>query len=470
MARARAAGAAVAAPAAATALALALPGGGTTAASVYLLGVVGASWVGGLWSGLAAAILSFVGLNYFFTEPRHTLSVATPGGFVALFVFLAVAAAAGGLIDRVVRERTRAERRERQQAILARISGILTGRKPMGRLAAEIAEALVDVFGLRRCEIRLAGESPVVAGLDRAGEARGDVADPVEVPLPGAVSDVGEMRLEASQDATLSADDLALLRTIGRQVGLRADAVALDSRAREAGEAARTSELRAALLASVTHDLKTPLASIKACATTLRSTAPVDADQRADLLSTIVEEADRLDRLVTNVVDLARLRAGALEPQRLLVAADEVVESVLVRLRRRLEPFSVRVLVSDDLPPVLADPVQLDQVITNLVENAARFAPPGSEIMLSVRTLGDVLQVRVVDHGPGIAREDRDRAFQEFQRRDRGAGRAGTGLGLAIAKAMISVHGGRIWLQDTPGGGTTVVFELPLRLTERLPS
>jgi two-component system sensor histidine kinase KdpD len=185
-----------------------------------------------------------------------------------------------------------------------------------------------------------------------------------------------------------------------------------------------------------------------------------DETQRHELLQTVLEETDRLNRLVGNLLDLARFEAGALSPSKELVAVDEVAESVLHRMRTTLAPHRVRTMFRD-APDVSADPVLLDQVLTNLLDNAARYSPPGGEIVVSVAPWKGSVQVRVSDQGPGIVTPDRDRVFEAFYRGDVGE-TPGSGLGLAIAKAIVGAHGGRIWIEGAPTGGASVVFELPI--------
>jgi two-component system sensor histidine kinase KdpD len=243
--------------------------------------------------------------------------------------------------------------------------------------------------------------------------------------------------------------------------------VALDAQVAQARLEAEKSQTRAALFSSVTHDLRTPLASIKAAGTSLlQEDVEIDPGQRRDLLRTIVEEADRLNSLIGNILELAKVRAGALVPVKQPIALDEVVESVLHRMEPSLGRVRVRTMLRD-VPEVPADPVQIDQVLSNLLENAARFSPPDGEVVIAVAPWHGAVQVRVADHGPGIPTEQRERAFEAFARGlSSGDSEAGSGLGLAISRAIVLAHGGRIWIEGAPGGGTAVVFELPVRDAE----
>jgi two-component system sensor histidine kinase KdpD len=226
---------------------------------------------------------------------------------------------------------------------------------------------------------------------------------------------------------------------------------------------AETSSLRAALFSSVTHDLRTPLASIKASATGLiaEGTEYTDA-QRREMAQTVIEEADHLNQIVGNLLDLARMRAGALIPAKQTVFLEDVIASVLRRMHRTLEGFDVRTNIRPHLSPIAADPVQIEQVLSNLLENATRFSPKGSEITVSATEWNGMVQAKVADHGTGIPEVDRNKVFDEFFSRDSGRGRGGTGLGLAISRAIVLGHGGRISAEAAPGGGTAIVIEIPV--------
>jgi two-component system sensor histidine kinase KdpD len=217
------------------------------------------------------------------------------------------------------------------------------------------------------------------------------------------------------------------------------------------------------MFSSVTHDLRTPLASIKAGVTSLLDASTVhDAAQQRELLMTILEETDRLNRLVGNILDLARIRAGALIPRRAPTAIDEVAEAVVARMRPALSQVQVDLQLDPDLPEIPADPMQIDQVLTNLIENAARHSPPGGIVRIYVQRDDDAIRVRVADDGPGIPPELREKVFEAFYRGREEPERPGSGLGLAIAQAIVTAHGGRIWVEEVAAGGSALVFELPV--------
>lgn len=227
---------------------------------------------------------------------------------------------------------------------------------------------------------------------------------------------------------------------------------------------------RSSLLRAVTHDLRTPLASIRAIATDLRDGVAYDAETRAELLQTVCDEVDRLDRLVGNLLSMSRLQAGALEPRHQVIHLDELVRHRLRALAPLLRDFEVTIDIPDDLPLATGDFGQLEEVLTNLLANAVRHAPPGSVIELEARAEVDTqgvgaegapfVELAVIDHGPGVPPAWQERIFAAFEH---GPGSRSTGLGLAICGGIIQAHGGRLVLRDTPGGGATFAFTLPVR-------
>jgi len=474
---ARGAAAALLTPVLVTLVALAIPHeAAASAASLYLLGVVAVTVVGGLWPGLATSVLSFLALNYYFTEPRHTFVVRRPQDVVALAVFLAVAAVVGALVARELEARRRAERRAAETASLQAFTSLLLTDLPLTTLLQRSAASLVESLGLARCSIEVAAaedEEPLRATWPDPPKRSADPGGQVlVVPVVSGARNLGTVTalLPAAQPEP-SAGDRRLLEAFAGQIALALDRARTEAEARVARLDAEANQSRAALFSSVTHDLRTPLATIKASVTGLiDSGESLDSGQRQDLLRTILEEADRLNRLVGNLLDLARLRAGALTPSLERTGVEDVVEAVIARLRPVLAPFEVRMLIRPSLPEARIDPVQIDQVFTNVLENAARFSPSGSEIRVTVAGFRGAIEATVSDQGPGIAQEDRQRVFEPFHSKDAGAGRGGTGLGLAIARAVVQAHGGRMWIEGVPAGGTAVKIRLPAAPEEHAPT
>jgi two-component system sensor histidine kinase KdpD len=431
------------------------------AALVYVLAVTGASALSGLAAGLATSILSFLALNFFFTEPLHTLNVAKPEDLTALAAFLVVSLIVGTLLSTAVSQRTRAERREREALLLQRFgTRLLAGEAPADVLGS-FARAVTDLFPVGRCEIRTElTDEPVVSQRGDTPQAE----NPSEViPMVARGNEIGQILLfEATPHARLTDEERSVVQTFAGQMGLALEGIRLGAEASKARLEAETNRLRAALFSAVTHDLRTPLASITASVTSLQDAdASFTAGDRSDLLETIHQEADRLNRLVGNLLDLSRIRAGALVPSRTPAAVDEVIEGVVARLQPLLVRHEIRLMLRDNLPDVPMDVMQIDQVVTNLLENAVKFSPPGTPIRVSAGRWQDAVEVRVSDRGPGIPQDERDRMFEPFVRGDRNASE-GAGLGLSIGRAIVESHGGRIWIEGTPGGGTTVVFQLPV--------
>jgi two-component system sensor histidine kinase KdpD len=261
-----------------------------------------------------------------------------------------------------------------------------------------------------------------------------------------------------ASDGSIGPDERHVMQAFAGQVAIALMGMRLADEAQQARLDAEASHLRAALFSSVTHDLRTPLSSIIASVTSLLGTdGNFTPQDRRVLLETIHQEAERLNRLVGDLLDLSRMRAGALTPSRSVAAIDELIEGVVGRMEPSLAGHDIR-LILRDLPEISVDLVQIDQALTNILENAARFAPGGTQITVSAAEWQGGVQVRVTDQGPGIPQEDRMRVFEPFVL---GENSGGTGLGLAIAAAILQAHGGRIRIDDAPGGGTAVIMELP---------
>jgi two-component system sensor histidine kinase KdpD len=221
--------------------------------------------------------------------------------------------------------------------------------------------------------------------------------------------------------------------------------------------------LKSALLSAVSHDLRTPLASIKASATSLLDDSVAwDADDRRELLTAIDEETDRLTLMVSNLLDLSRIEGGALRPQKDWYDLDELIADVRSRLAARTESHPVNVAIEPDLPLLHFDYVEIAQVLINLIENAVKYTPAGTPITLSARRVDGVIEIAVHDEGDGIPPHQQQRLFEKFYRALSPNGAPGAGIGLAIAKGLVEAHGGTIGVESAPGEGTTFRFTLPL--------
>lgn len=434
-----------------------LPGRLSTAIAglVYVVAVAGAAASGGLRAGLGASVLAFMALNFFFTKPFHTLTVEHTQDLIALGVFLVVSVIVGGLLSRALAQRARAERREREARLLHHLATRLLSGEPVAKVLTRFAETITELLELSRCEITTeVTPEPVIVARSQDPGGRPEI-----IPMLAEAREVGRVVAVPGSGGPLTVDELAVIRAFAGQMGLAVRGARLTAEADRARIDAETSRLRAALFSSVTHDLRTPLSSITASVTSLLGKGNLRGADRRELLETIHHEAERLNRLVGNLMNLSRIRAGALVPEKSPASMDELIEGVISRLRPILEGHRVRLVLRDDLPSVPMDVVQVDQVLTNLMENAARFGPEGSEITVYATRFQDQVEVRVADRGPGIPADARDLVMEPFVRGDGG----GTGLGLSIAAAIVESHGGRLRIQETPGGGATVAFRLPIR-------
>jgi K+-sensing histidine kinase KdpD len=412
-------------------------------ALLYLLPVVISAAVGGVWPALGAAVAADLLVNFFFVPPYHTLVVESRDNFVALIVYVLVAAAVAVAVDAAARHRAAASRRTVEAALLAGVAA-----EPVAN------NSLVRLLG----QVRVSYRMDTVALVD--GEQIIDRVGPEPSGPPSLSASGGEgLRLLAWGPPVFAEDRHALTRLATAAARTVANQRLADEAAR-ARELAQIDRLRAALLDAVGHDLRTPLASIKAAISSLRQPdvtwEPAD---EAELLATVEESADRLSDLVENLLSLSRLQAGALSVRAYPVAVDAVVAQALMHTPTGATP--VEVDVPDDLPLALADPGLLERVVANLVSNAVRMSPPQRPVLLRGRDRGPHVELSIVDFGPGIAMADRARMFTPFQRLDDHA-TDGLGLGLAIAKGFTEAMQGTLTPADTPGGGLTMTISIPV--------
>jgi two-component system sensor histidine kinase KdpD len=424
--------------------------------SLYLLLVAVVAVIGGLWPAIAAAILTSLALNWFFTEPRHTLTIAEAANAIALAVFLAVGITVSLLVSQVARRSAEAARARAEAEAIARTAGTLVDSPdPLPELLEHVRTTFgLDAVALRRIEGDQVVEEASVGGVIAPG-------------APGAdhFALAGGSRLVVL-GPPLAADDRRVLQALAAQLDVAEQHRRLRREAAEAQAAAHGDRLRTALLRAVSHDLRTPLASIKASVTSLQQhdVAWTDTD-REEFLATIDEETDRLDRLVGNLLDMGRLESGAVRPLLAPVGLEEVVPSALASLGGDLArhgPDRVRVEVPETLPRVLADADLLERVVANLVANALRFGGGSVPVRIDAAPVGERVDLRVVDTGPGVPDELRERMFEPFQRLGDGGHDSGVGLGLAVARGFIDAMDGQLVAEDTPGGGLTVIVSLPV--------
>ncbi len=416
---------------------------------LYLSLVVAVGAIGGIIPGIAAAIVGFLLANWFFTPPIHHWTVAEGENALALVIFVVVSAVVSALVDLAARRTLEARRARAEAETLARLAGYEGGEDPLHRLVASLRSAFRLDAAAVLC--RADGQWEIEASDGAPIPANPESADAVE--------EIGEGVVLALVGPRLSADDRQVLNAFSAQLTLARERARLGAEAATASALGQANELRAALLQAVSHDLRTPLASIKAAVSSLRQPDVEWNDEDvAQFLASIEDEADRLNALVGNLLDMSRLQAGVLEPLLRPVHLEEVVPAALSSLGDRAR--TVETDVSESLPAVVADAALLERVIANLVENALKFSPLEIPVRVEAGAVQGVIHLRIVDRGPGIPASEHDRVFQPFQRLgdlDRGTG---VGLGLAVARGFVVAMGGELELEDTPGGGTTAIVTL----------
>lgn len=440
----------------------------------YLLFTLAVSLMGGLWPALFTAVAASLLLNYYFTPPVHTFTIGEPNNLIALLAFIAAASAVSAVVDLAARRAGQAARATREAQLLATLAGTaLRADDALPALLTQVRQA----FGLTSVSLL---ESSTTTGEDVSSVSTPSGADQWHV-----IASAGESGCRAPAEAdevvpageravlavtggrTLTAQDRRVLTAVGLQIETVLEQQRLAQQAAAARPALEADRMRTALLAAVSHDLRTPLAGAKAAVGTLRqrdlALSPAD---RKELLDATESCLDRLTTLVTDLLDMSRLQAGAVAVFPRRIALDELVPPVLDRLG--IGPDGIVVAVPDDLPEVTTDPVVLERVLANLITNAVRHSPPGQPPLITGSLLdtpetGLRVELRVVDHGPGIPEADRDRAFVPFQRLGDHDNTTGVGLGLAVARGLTEALGGTLEPEDTPGGGLTMVISLPAR-------
>ncbi|HEY3881096.1 MAG TPA: DUF4118 domain-containing protein [Trebonia sp.] len=410
---------------------------------IYLVAVVAVTVVGGFWPAVLAAVGACLLLNWFFTAPLHTFTIAEPRNLLALVLFVTVAVAVSSVVHLAARREADAARSAKEtESLLGLAQTVLGGADTPG----DVLDHMTASHG-GRAELleRVGGRWIMVAASGEAG--------PPDQPL----------RFEVRPDLALEVTGQDDTATTSLLAGYTAQAVAALDRARLRTQAAQAEALaegdrmRTALLRAVSHDLRTPLASIKASVSSLRQTDVHWTEQdEAELLANIEQNADRLDTLVGNLLDMSRLQAGSLEPFLRATAVDEVAP---VALRGLDDSDHLLIVVPDDLPLVRADPGLLERVLANLFSNALRHSPPDLRPMLRASEDGPWVMLDVVDHGSGVPAALKERIFEPFARFDERA--PGVGLGLAVAKGFAEAMGGTVAAVDTPGGGLTIRVTMP---------
>jgi two-component system sensor histidine kinase KdpD len=431
----------------------------TLIALLYLLplGMITALW--GLGPGITSAVITFFTFNYFFIPPYYALTVHRPTDVVILVVFLIVAIVISQLVGRAQAGLSAATAREREATQLYELSTALTGLHDDRAIAQILAKQVRAVAESEYVELIVTRAQPFTYRLPEVTPP----ARPPEliVPIEAARGILGEIRLWRAAPV-ISSSEKRLFQTFASQGALaleRAWLAQAESRARVLEESDR---LKSAILSSVSHELRTPLSTIKAASSSLRGKeVSWDSPAREELIAAIDDEADHLNLLVGNLLDMSRIESGALKPKREWNILSEIVGSVLARMKRLAEEHRIEVDVPEGLPLVPVDYVQMEQVFTNLVSNSLKYAPANTVVCVRAQAAGETIHVQVRNQGPHVPPEDLERIFDKFYRITAADRVTGTGLGLSICKGIIEAHGGRIWAENV-ADGLAFNFTLPL--------
>ncbi len=437
---------------------------------VFLLAVILVALVGGFAPAVLAAIVGSLLLNYYFTPPIHAWTIAEANNSLALGVFVGVALLVSSVVDTAARRTKQAARANAESELLATTAGsVLRGQQGLSALLDRVLESFgMESVTLLECTPgdgqqpadASSGRKRSMSGTWHVVASRGEpaVTTPEEADVEVPVADTLSLALRGRP---LPASDRRVLGAFASYAAVALDQQRLTAEAQAAKPIAAADRMRTALLAAVSHDLRTPLASAKAAVTSLRS-RDVDwaAEDHDELLATADESLDRLTHLVDNLLDMSRLQAGALSlfPRR--SGLDEIVSRALDNLDPAARGIAVDIPVS--LPEINVDPAILERVIVNLTENALRYSPAGKPPRLTASALGDWVELRVVDRGPGIPEADKDKMFVPFQRLGDTDNTTGVGLGLALSRGLTEAMGGTLTAEDTPGGGLTMTVSVPV--------
>lgn len=431
----------------------------TLIALIYLipLGLITSFW--GLGPGITSALVTFLTFNYFFIPPYYNLAVHRPADVVILVIFLIVAIVISQLVGRMQVSLAAATAREREATRLYELSTALAGLHESQTIAEILARQIHELSQCEAVELNITGTPSFVFRLPDAEppSRRPEWVIPIQV----ARGTLGEIRLWREEPA-LTSGEKRLLQTFASQGALafeRARLAQTESRAKILEESDR---LKSAILSSVSHELRTPLSTIKAAASSLRSgDVQWDSTARPELIAAIDDEADHLNMLVGNLLDMSRIESGVLKPKREWNILPEIVENVLARMKRIAGDRNIEVDVPESLPLVPVDFVQMEQVFTNLISNSVKYAPEHSVIRIRAFVEGDSLHVTINNQGPHVPHEHLERIFDKFFRITAAERVTGTGLGLSICKGIIEAHDGRIWAENVPDG-LAFNFTVPL--------
>ncbi len=431
-------------------------------AMLYLLIIQASAVLAGRAPALLAAVLAFLALNWFFLEPVGRWTVNNPDEWLVLFMLLGVGLVSGQVAAVLKARAEEARTREQEMAMLYELGNATAGQVELEPVLSFLAARARERFGGALCEFHLWDRDDRLRPLSLPiAPGSGPM---LEFALRSGQRDFGRMRVGPRDDGwPHSSADRRLLDAFARHAAVAIERGRLAREAREARLLRDSDALKTKLLSAVSHDLRTPLTGIKALATTLlQDGLSLPPEEVRDALEGINEETDRMTRLIGNLLDLSRIDAGVLRPSREPVLVPDLIDDTLHRLTSLLTGRDVRREIVGELPVAHLDYVQIQQVLVNLIENAVRYTPAGSSITVGAGAR-DWLEIWVADHGTGIPAEQREAVFDRFYRLEHHEReRHGTGMGLAISRGLAQAHDGRLWVEETPGGGATFRLQVPI--------
>ncbi len=451
---------------------------------IYLLGVAFVAARYGPRPSAVAAVLSVAAFDFFFVPPYLTFAVSDTQYVITFAIMLVVSLLISTLAARVRAQAEAAARREERTRALYALSRELASARTVEEVAAAASRHVGELLQGPARLLLPAGDGGLV--IANEGGAPGDSretavaqwtfdhgrvaglgtdtlpgASAIYVPLRGSQAVLGVLGVQPPESLLpLGPDQMDLLETLARQAASGLERVRLANEAEEARLTAETERLRSTLLSSVSHDLRTPLATITGAASSLLEPGALSPEAERELKEAIYEEGDRLNRLVTNLLDMTRLESGTLQLGRDWHSLEELVGTALTRLERTLGGRRVEVRIPADLPLVSVDGLMIEQVFVNLLDNAAKYTDRASAIRITATAAERAVTVEVADEGPGLPAGGEERVFEKFYRA--GAGQRGSGLGLPICKAIVTAHGGKIWAENRVPRGAVFRFTLPL--------
>ncbi|OEU90223.1 histidine kinase [Streptomyces abyssalis] len=432
---------------------------------LFLTMTVTAALLGGLLPAVVSAVVGSLLLNYFFTAPVRTWTVSDPQNILAIVIFVVVGVAVASVVDVAARRTAQAARLRSEAEILSHLAGSVLrhrvspaerafpARPGDGTELPVLLEQARETFGMESAALLERG------GSRERWRCAGSVGpDPAEHPDDADVDvPAGEGTTLALRGRVLPAEDRRVLGAFAAQAAVVLERRRLMDEAERARRLEETDRIRTALLAAVSHDLRTPLAAVKASVSSLRSgDVAWSAEDEAGLLAAIEEGADRLDHLIGNLLDMSRLQTGAVSPLMRETDLDEVVPLAL----KGVPESAVRLDIPETLPMIEADRGLLERIVANIVENAVKYSPGDEQVLMSASAFGERVELRVIDRGPGVPDAGKDRIFEPFQRHGDVPGGDGVGLGLAVARGFAEAMGSTLTAEDTPSGGLTMVLTL----------